>query len=252
MGLSDYGARMSSREKDKAILAVETSSAVGSVALALDGQIVDERTFASSRRHGVELLPTIDAVLAAAGLTPDRIAAVYISAGPGSFTGLRVGFTFARVLGQVHGARLVPVSTCDVIVENLRGLLAADHGPLHAAAVLDAKRGQVYAAGFRWSADAFEKVIDDRAIHPAELLAALPRPLWIVGEGIDYHLNELRGPDVVIADREYWRPRAAGVFVLGRALDAAGRYVKHDQLVPTYIRLPEPEEKYRAGQLKLP
>jgi len=239
-------------EKDKPewVLAVETSSAVGSVALGRGEALLAEEEFSAGHRHGVELLPTVDRLLRSAGVEPSRIEWVFISAGPGSFTGLRVGFTFARALSQVHGSKLVAVPTCEVIVANIWDQMTGQGPGLKVAVVLDAKRKQVCAAGFEWDGVELRKILAEQAIRPNDLLSRLGRPLWMTGEGIDYHQSALEEHEVTLVAREHWRPRASKVLTLGWTLAKAGRVVAYDDLTPTYVRIPEAEEKWRAGELK--
>jgi tRNA threonylcarbamoyl adenosine modification protein YeaZ len=230
-------------------LAVETSSRIGSIAVGVGDEIVDEREFSAGFHHGVEMLPVIEALLADHNLQRSDLKQVFISAGPGSFTGLRVAFTFARVIGQILRARVVPVPSCRVIAENLVPQLKTQQDRVSVAAVLDAKRQQIYTAGFSWDGRHLEKALDEQAMYPTDLLARLPRPLWLVGEGIEYHRPSLQAEGVVITDKEYWRPRASIVLKLGRRLAGAGVTTDYSGLVPTYIRLPEAEERWQSGLL---
>lgn len=231
-------------------VAIETSCRLGSVALAAGEDLMDEVQFTAGHRHGVELIPTVDRLLRAHGVGPGKIRWVFVSGGPGSFTGLRVGITFARALAQVGEAGLVAVPTCEVIGSNLGDTLAKQAGPLYVATVQDAKRKQVYASGFRWSHGQCAKVLDPQVLSPSRLLQQLGRPLWLIGEGIDYHRDRLAGERVEVVDRAYWRPRASQVLKLGWSLAKSGGATTRDTLVPTYIRLPEAQERWQAGLLK--
>lgn len=229
-------------------LAVETSCAMGSVALASGSEVIAEQVFSARARHAAELLPTVDKLLADNGLQPQQIARTFVSAGPGSFTGLRVGFTFARAFAQVCSGNMIAVPTCEVIAENVQPLLAGSDDDVYVGVVLDAKRGQVYAAGFHWTAGRFETVLDQRVICPRELVGQLGRPLWVCGEGIDYHRAALQGEDVVIVDQECWQPRAVNVLKVGLRLTRRDMSTDYNKLVPAYVRLPEAEERLRARE----
>jgi len=231
-------------------LAIETSCALGSVALGRGSELIAEQVFSANARHAVELLPTVDKLLKINDLRPDDIRWIFVSAGPGSFTGLRVGFTFARALAQTCGARCLTVPTCDVIAENLIDLARDQTAELYIAIVLDAKREQIYSAAFRWAGEKLDKVLTERVIYPRHLISQLPRPLWLSGEGIDYHRPALEGDDVAITDKTHWRPKASNVLKLGWQLAQQGLHVDYNHLTPTYIRLPEAEERWRAGLLR--
>src|SRR6476661_9836696 len=121
-------------------LALETSGRTGSVALARDGAVLVEEQFPHGLKHAAGIIPIVDRLCRGKGWTPADFEEVYVSAGPGSFTGLRVGVTVAKTLALATGARLVPVPTADVLVRNLPA------GWERAVIVLDAKRGQIFTA----------------------------------------------------------------------------------------------------------
>lgn len=137
------------------ILAVETSSRTGSVAIALGSELLGESLFSSPLRHSAEVLPAIRELLDRFGYKPAQIEHVYISSGPGSFTGLRIGVTLAKTMYLANAARIVAVDTLDVVATNVIDLAGCcctvNHGlPTtgcnRIAAVLDAKRGQFFIA----------------------------------------------------------------------------------------------------------
>jgi tRNA threonylcarbamoyladenosine biosynthesis protein TsaB len=227
------------------MLSVETSSRIGSVAIGIEEKILDSETFTAGARHGVELLPAVDRLCRRAEIKPDTIELVSISSGPGSFTGLRVGFTFARMIAQVTQAKITSVCSLDVIVENLRQKLAEVTESVFVAPILDAKRGQVYTAGYVWDKGTFLRVANPAVMTPKELCDKMKRPLWIVGEGIPYHRDAFSSLDgIEFMDEMFWRPKAENVYRLGMELARQNQFVPYDQLIPSYIRLPEAEEKY--------
>ncbi len=128
------------------LLAIETSGRLGSVALGRGGGLLEERPFSVALSHARELLPTIRELCRDHAAAPAQITCVCVSAGPGSFTGLRVGVTCARMLALATGAATVAVPTLDVIAQNA---LRAARPPRHVAVLLDAKRKRVFAAAFR-------------------------------------------------------------------------------------------------------
>lgn len=240
---------MSDNTKSTWALGVETSCRVGSIAIARDGRIVDRQTFTADRRHAVELIPASRDLVARQGITPQDVTSLYVSGGPGSFTGMRVGFTFVRALAQVTNASVFAVPTSRVIVENLLPRLAEVAQPIDVAVILDAKRGQVYAAAYRYDGTRFSPTLDPCLIHPADLLKRFSGPLTLTGEGIDYHRDVLVGDNISIADKELWLPNAENVLRLGLAGQHLGS-TDRNALTPIYIRLPEAEEKYQAGTFR--
>src|SRR5689334_17642556 len=84
-------------------LAVETSGRIGSVALADDGRVIAEESFPHGLQHAAHILPVIDSLCAARGWTPRSIEHLYVSSGPGSFTGLRIGITLCKTIAFATG-----------------------------------------------------------------------------------------------------------------------------------------------------
>jgi len=230
---------------DARILAIETSSRIGSAAVAQGRQILTAQRFTAGLKHGVELIPTIDALCRQVDWRARDIDCLFVSAGPGSFTGLRVGITFARTLAQVTDCLLVAVPTVDAIVENIRPLLKPHPGPITIAVILDAKRNQVYAAAFQWTGGKLHKTVEEHVVRPAELLQRLPQPIWVTGEGIDYHRQAVDQAKPTIVDKSYWPPKAENVHACGLRLARQNRFVQLEQLLPIYLRLPEAEERWR-------
>ncbi|MBA2706997.1 MAG: tRNA (adenosine(37)-N6)-threonylcarbamoyltransferase complex dimerization subunit type 1 TsaB, partial [Gemmatimonadaceae bacterium] len=119
-------------------LAVETSARIGSVAVVMDGNVLAEEQFSHGLQHAAQLLPIIDRLICAQGWNPADVQELYFSAGPGSFTGLRIGITLAKTMALATGVKLIAVPTARVLAEN---------GPAGASdliLVLDAKREQIF------------------------------------------------------------------------------------------------------------
>src|SRR5688500_13858881 len=121
-------------------VAIETSGRTGSVAVARDGVVLAEETFPHGLKHAAGLVPMIDRLCGGAGWGPRDVEEVYVSAGPGSFTGLRVGVTVAKTLAFATGARIVAVPTAEVLARN------APPEATYVVIVLDAKRDQIFTA----------------------------------------------------------------------------------------------------------
>ena len=100
------------------VLAVETSSRIGSVVIALGEKILDEATFSAPIRHSAEIFPALSNILDRLCRKPDQIDQVHISVGPGSFTGLRIAVTLAKTMHLANAAKIVAVDTLDVIAAN--------------------------------------------------------------------------------------------------------------------------------------
>lgn len=225
-------------------LALETSGRTGSVALAQDGAVLAEEQFSHGLKHAAGIIPIIDRLCRGRGWDPRDIDHAYVSIGPGSFTGLRVGVTVAKTLALATGAKVVAVPTVEVLVRN------APPGWQHAVILLDAKRDQVFTASFenRGGAPAARE-----AAHLGDLrsiLSRTPRPVHLIGEGIPYHQQfiPIEDPGVIVTPSALWQARAAAVVEVGHQMARDGHFTVPDALTPLYIRRPEAEEKLSLKQ----
>lgn len=225
-------------------LAIETSGRVGSVALVDAGTVVAEQQFAHGLQNAARILPIIDDLCRSAGWGPKDLGELYVSIGPGSFTGLRIGVTLVKTLAFVTHARVFAVPTVRVLAHN------APQGWHHAIIVLDAKRDQIYTARFRNDGG---DIVEEEPAHLAslrEVLARSPRPVHLIGEGIPYHRQHVPNEaGVIVTDPQTWQARASVVARIGVEMSRSGTPTTDPlHLVPIYIRLPEAEEKWRASQ----
>ncbi len=226
-------------------LAIETSSRTGSIALADISApqlcILAEEQFAHGLKHAAEIIPIIDRLCGGRGLGPADVAELHVSAGPGSFTGLRIAITLAKILAFARGTKLVAVPTVRVLAEN------APPETEHLVIVLDAKRDQIYTARFAREMDEWREVEGAHLDTLAAVLARSPRPVWLLGEGIPAHEPFIPDdPGIIVAPADTWRPRAAVAAMLGARMARLGQYTDPYHLVPIYIRPPEAEEKWQA------
>ena len=90
----------------------------------------------------------------------------------------------------------------------------------------------------------FGTVIAPAVLTCEELLAQAPRPIYLMGEGINYHRDELVGEDVVMLDKKYWQGQARWVHQCGWLRSETGQYAEGDKLMPIYMRRPEAVEKW--------
>jgi len=235
--------------ESRRILALETSGRLGSAALGtaagrsipVNAGIVASAELPGDMQHAGELMPTIQRLLREQGWPADSITDVFVSVGPGSFTGLRIGVTVARTLGWSIGARIVAVATVDCLARNA---LEADPVPAHLVVVLDAKRSQIYTAAFDLRGGTCRKIIDACLADPREFLSRCPRPVAVLGEGVNYHRQAIDESGAAVLDSSLWAARAENVFHVGIELAAAGRFTPPGELLPLYIRRPEAEEKW--------
>lgn len=218
------------------VLAIETSTAWGSVALVGAEGVLAERSAHVPGGHLEWLIPSVEEMLAAAGIGPRAVDGLAVSLGPGGFTGLRIGVATATAWARATGRPLVGIRTLDVVASGTgaRGL---------ALAAMDARRGEITAALFRVGEE-FLRLTPDVLVDPAALPASLgpvAEPVLIAGDALLLHgpaLLAALAPWGTAAPQERWWPRAAVCGLLGRA-----RLIRGDQddpvgLVPAYAGRP--------------
>jgi tRNA threonylcarbamoyladenosine biosynthesis protein TsaB len=224
-------------------LAIETSGRTGSIALVEGGAVVAQDEFPHGLQHAAEIIPRIDRLCRERGWGPGDLRELYVSAGPGSFTGLRIGVTLAKTMAFATGAKIVAVPTVYVLARN------APADARHVMIVLDAKRDQIFTARF------FRLHEEWAIVEPAHLddlpsmLARAPGPIHLLGEGIPYHQKFIPAgdPSVIVTPPELWRARASAVAEEGLRLSSAGQFTEPDRFTPIYIRRPEAEEKWEQA-----
>lgn len=235
-------------------LAIETSGRTGEIGLVENGIILATETFPHGLHHAAAIVPAIDRLTRSCGWLPRTIEQVYVSSGPGSFTGLRIGITLAKTLAFSAGYKIVPVETCRVLLMN------APEEAREVIIVLDAKRGQIFTARFlrRMTAPSPDPMAAWQEIEPPHLdtlpdiLSRADRPVHLLGEGIPYHQHLIRASDsVLLTDPSVWRARVEHVACLGWHDAQAGRFADPFTLTPVYVRLPEAEEKRLRAEGKL-
>lgn len=163
------------------ILTIETSTPTERVAVVRDGSVLAEIVETVGRGHTEKLLGAVESVLSRASAGLRELDAIAVSIGPGRFSGLRVGLATAKGLAAARGLPVVPVQSLEALAESARpyeGLVCP---------MLDARRGEVYAALFHLG-DGRERVLQDVAVAPAGMIervqeAAGGREVLFIGSG---------------------------------------------------------------------
>jgi tRNA threonylcarbamoyladenosine biosynthesis protein TsaB len=232
------------------ILAVETATCVMSVALVRAGEVLAEVSSCDGRMHAERLLPGVDAALRLAGVSLDDVAAYAVSIGPGSFTGLRIGLATVKGLALADGRPVVPVSTLAALASAAPGAA----GPV--AALLDARRGEVYAAAWPTVAVEGEPCLAESVYTPELLAERLPSPCTVVvGEGAAPAAEWLRarcGAALWLLPADEGAARASRVARLAARTLAAGGAGRAAELVPRYLRRAEAEARRTGRPLEEP
>ena len=244
----DMSGELHEHESERCGLAIETSGHLGCVALGQGDRVLESRTLSGPRRHAVEFMPNVAAICQEHGVKPGDLGVVYVSVGPGSFTGLRIGVTAARTIAMATEARLVGVPTLSVVAANA---LDATPPPQRVVVLLDAKRKHVYAAAFDLTEERYVPVAEPVEAEPRTFLEAhflSDASCAVLGEGVPPHREAIesaaQASGWTILAESLNAPRAETVYKLGRVLAAAGAFVDRRDFVPTYVRPPEAEEKW--------
>ena len=236
------------------ILAIETTGKYGSAAL-----IDSEGNLFSSEAHDGndhlrELISTIDKTLSEADYKKEELTHVAASVGPGSFTGIRIGVTAARTLSQMLKIPCISVSSLTAMA--LRALDdASEKNCKSVAAVINARRHQVYAGAWRIKSEGTEILLEEKQYMIEEVLEMLKDegPVYFIGDGIDEYeeiiLESETGKNCVFAPEEMRYQHASTVAGLALALASAGKSLSYDELVPEYMRLAEAEQRLKEGTL---
>ena len=238
------------------ILALESSATACSAALCRDGELVAQSYQNSGLTHSRTLLPMVRDMLANSQLTLEQVDVIAVAAGPGSFTGLRIGVATAKGLAWPGDKDCAPCST----LESMAWPLAHMAGSLIICA-MDARRKQVYNALFLATGTGLERLTPDRAISLDDLvqeLAGTQTPQLVVGDGAQlcYDALTAAGIPAVLAPPNLRMQSAWGVARQALALAQAGQTLSPAQLVPVYHRLSQAErerlEREQAAQTPHP
>ena len=231
------------------ILAFETSAKAGSVALLEDGRLLGESYQNTGLTHSQTLMTMAQSLIESCGYTPQNVGAVAVAAGPGSFTGVRIGVAAAK--GFAWGAEIpcYGVST----LESMALHLGVWEGTVVCA--MDARRNQVYNAVFRAEAGNLTRLCEDRAISLEDLaqeIKNLPKPLFLVGDGSNLCYNTLKDtvPGLVLPPEHRLHQRAAGVGLGAWQKIQAGEPGDGAALTPNYLRLSQAERERLAREQK--
>ena len=229
---------------EKLIISIETSGRVGSVAIGRGNELISEIPFSGFMKHSAELFSALEKQLHQAGATADDLEKVYITAGPGSFTGLRIAVTAAKMLYFTQSAQIVAADSMDVIAESASRYTAETGRTVDCiATILDAKKDLFYAAVFDRVDENWEKCLDTQIITAEELLDWLEannkKTVGLLGEGLVYYAEKFNAPFTHLLEKPYWSATAAGLFRVGCRMAAEKQFADPFALTPKYIREPD-------------
>lgn len=230
------------------ILALDSSGLVASVAVVEDDNLLGEYTINYKKTHSQTLLPMLAEVAKMIELDLDTIDVIAVSAGPGSFTGLRIGSATAKGLALALRKKIVSVPTVDAMAYNLWGTSDL------ICPLMDARRQQAYTGLYEFTDQGFETLIPQCAVGIDEMIEkvnAFERRTIFLGDGVEVfreYIAEHASVPYVFAPAQSNKQRAASVAVLGGILYKQGKAEGADEHKPDYLRLSQAEREYQEKQ----
>src|SRR3989338_5286733 len=229
------------------ILAIETSTLSGSVALLEDEQLIAESTTCIKKTHAERLLPSIKNLLDSAHTKIEDIDGFALTIGPGSFTGLRIGLSTIKGLSWSLNKPVVGVSTLEALAMNL------PYSDKPVCPMLDARKKEVYAAVYKCNVTqgiSLEPIciMPDTAISPDNLINKIKEPTIFLGDGIKVYGNLIKDmlkDTAVIAPAHLWQIKASNIGLLAWKKFKSGNIESPESIRLNYLRPSESEIKVR-------
>ncbi len=226
------------------VLGIDSSGMTATVALIEDDKLIAEFTVNNKRTHSETLMPMIDKVLTASETDIRDVELLAIAAGPGSFTGLRIGAATVKGLGMSLDVPVAAIPTCEGLAMNLSGTDRL------VCPLMDARRNQVYTGLYRVSGDMPEAVIEQTACDISEIVDKVNEAgekVIFLGDGAaifkEYIESNIR-VEFSFANANASLQRGASIASLGLLYQKAGKTVSVDEFTPVYLR-PSQAERVR-------
>ncbi len=233
------------------ILALDSSGLVASVAVLEEQNLMGEYTIHHKKTHSQTLLPMLDEVVQMIELDMQTIDAIAVAAGPGSFTGLRIGSATAKGLGMAINKPIVEVPTVEALAYNFA------YTDKLICPIMDARRNQVYTGMYQWIDDTFTIVQDQMAVSMEELLSRLAgyeEQVLFLGDGVPVFENVIAdalGHKAFFAPAHMMRQRAGAVGARALEYMREGRFVSAAEHKPDYLRLSQAERERQEKEAKI-
>lgn len=232
------------------LLAIECSASPASAALTENGKILALSYTNVKTTHSQTLLPMVENVLKAAGVKLSEVEALAVAAGPGSFTGIRIGISAVKGLAAPNRLPCVPISSLYGMAQPF-----CDRDCI-VCAVMDARCNQVYNALFKAEKGQITRLCDDRAVMCEELQREITEnyancDIIVTGDGAELfypYIAELSGARRAYGVNAF--QNAAGVALAAEGLALNGNTVTADELLPVYLRLPQAERELKRRELE--
>lgn len=222
------------------IVAIDTSGPLASCAVMKNGVITRMTLMNQGLTHSETIMPELDACLSAADLDCSQTDVFAAVAGPGSFTGVRIGVCTAKGLAHAYNKPCVAIDALEALAMNVQYFDGI------ACPILDARRNQVYCAAFDVKNGLPERILSDDAIEIGAFLERLPkdRRLFFLGDGLRVHAERIRGElgeRAIIAPANMRELRADAACLL--AAEKQEAWAEAKMLTPIYLRKPQAERE---------
>ena len=233
------------------VLGIDSSGLVASVAVVEDDILLAEYTVNYKKTHSQTLLPMLKEIGDMINLDLNSLDAIAIAAGPGSFTGLRIGSATAKGLGLALDKPIIPVPTVDGLAYDLWGTDKI------VCPIMDARRNQVYTGIYQMDGDKLQVLEAQMAVEIDELakkLCTYGKPVIFLGDGVPVHKDRLEkelmtNHDIAFAPAHMNQQRAAAVGMLGIQYYKEGKTETAMEHKPDYLRVSQAERE-REERLK--
>lgn len=226
------------------VLAIDTSNYVMGVSLIDGNTVVGEMITNLTKNHSVRLMPAVEQLLQECNVKPKELQKIIVAAGPGSYTGVRIGVTVAKTLAWSLQIPIVGVSSLEVLAANgsdFQGVIC----PL-----FDGRRGQIYTGLYTYKENQLTSIKDDRIILIVEwlqMLKEMKQPVLFIGNDVEKHketIVDYLGDQAVLAPFTKNNPRPSELALLGLQKEEQSVHT----FVPSYLRLAEAEAKWLESQ----
>lgn len=230
------------------ILALDSSGLVASVAIVTEDAVLAEYTVNYKKTHSQTLLPMLNEIVGMVELDLKEVDAIAIAAGPGSFTGLRIGSATAKGLGLAMNKPIVAVPTLDGLAYNLYGTKSI------VCPMMDARRSQVYTGLYEFDHKEFRVIKEQTAVAVEEILEEinqLGREVVFLGDGAAVNqelICEKTKVEYSFAPIHMNRQRAGAVGAIGLELFKKGQVESADRHEPVYLRVSQAERERAERQ----
>jgi tRNA threonylcarbamoyladenosine biosynthesis protein TsaB len=228
------------------ILGIETATEQVSVAIGGHEGVIGLFEIARGRRHVETLMPGVQFLCEQADIELGEIGCIAVDIGPGLFTGMRVGLAAAKALAQALRLPIVGIASLDLLAFPLR------HSDRLIAAVIDARRGELFYALYRQVPGGVQRLTEPRAGHPDDLIAELlarGTEIVCVGDGALRYRDEIHAEvRAEFAEQYLSRPSAAPLVQLAHARALREEWVNPWELQPLYLRKPDAQINWAVRQ----